>query len=264
MRYGQWILVAGIVLALASSAYGQTSCYIVDPTGREHRIPDCSRLVAREIEVQAGKAGQETVPEPQNSPTSVRAFVFQGTVIPIRQVRYMFPTLGIYVLGSGATIEAGPLGMSGLSREHRIVDLEHPRHRSTAAGLGTESHPDHPLRLEVFVEFASVDTVAGFETREPRAALISDAWIVVFDPEAIEEARDLWSRLAESEDASVRFSPYMSLLGRRVDLLDAPEGKETANLRKGARVRVLEIRDDWARVEIEGWVKTATVQEKSP
>ncbi len=262
-----------LVLALSAAwsvaaAAEDVSCYVMNRSGAEYRIPSWNRLVVRERETEPpGAAAADSTAVPRStldSPGVLRALVYRGAVIPVEDVKYMLPGLGIYVLKDGHRIEANPLSNCGYSREHRFADLEHSRHRTTAGGAETPSGTSAPLLLEAFVEYAATDTVAGYPVAESRVLSIGDARIVVFDAEFIQAARDLWMERSSSGPGEPPFLPYTARMGKRTDLLFRPRGEEAARLEKGTVVEILEEDDGWVRVKVEGWVKSENVEEKKP
>ncbi|GEM_PF-2341243 len=265
---GRRISLLTLLLMLVSTPGGGTvadvSCYIVDRDGVEHWVPSWNRLVVREREGER-RDGLDPPGMPVgtlDSPGVLSAFVYRGAVIPVEDVSFILPTLGIYVLKDGYQVEARPLFHCGFSKEHRFADLERPRHRSTAGGTDTPTSADRPLLLEAFVEFAATDTVAGYPVAEPRVIPISDARIVVFDPKSVEAAEEIWARRSSALDVESPFSPYGAHTGKRIDLYLAPGNRKAARLEEGAEVEVLEVDGDWARVRLEGWVKTESVKKK--
>ncbi|MCK4545959.1 MAG: hypothetical protein KAW17_00830 [Candidatus Eisenbacteria sp.] len=264
MGHKCWIAMLVALFFPVVSVQANPSCYIVDRDGLEHRISCWSRMVAREVEPENRDRGQLFTSGVLDSPGPLTAFVYQGAMIPLQDLQYMLPVLGVYVLRDGHVIEASPLAECGFSREHRFADLEHPRHRSTAAGLDMPSPPNVPLLLEVFIEFAATDTIAGYPVSDPGLLPISDARIVVFEPESMAAARESWLARAKPSDSDFPFSPYRTQVNKRTDLYRNPEDGKTGRMEKGTRVEVLEIRDEWMRVRVEGWVKTRTVEEKKP
>lgn len=259
VRYGCVVLA---VVLLAPHASAQESCYVVDRDGREHWVGSWNRLVVREVEPTGEGPDEGDRITPLDSPGVVSTLLYRAAVIPFEDVRYMLPSLGVYALRDGHLLEGRPLAECGFFREHRFVDLENQRYRSTAAGLDTPSRPSIPLLLKVFVEFATFDTVAGYPVAEQRALRVDDAEIVAFDPEAVEAARDLYRARTGADWPSRSFFPFPSRLSKRTDLRLNPEGERAGSLEREIPVEVLEARGEWVRVRVEGWVKESAVEEK--
>lgn len=252
-----------ILLALASAdARAVPDCYVLDRDGVEHRVACRSRLVVREVESRGGVEDAAPSTEPLDSPAVLRALLYRGAVIPLEDVRYVLPTLGVYVLKDGHQIEANPLALCGFSREYRFADLEQQRHRSTASGQETPPVGNGLLVLEVYVEFAATDTVAGYPVSESRLIPVHDAHIVTFAPGAIDGARKLWASRATLAESTDWFFPFSTRLRKGTDLRADPDGERAAKLGKGTAVEVLEVRDEWVKVRVEGWAKRDALEEK--
>ena len=232
---------------------------IIDSRNGLDTISTWRAITAEEFDVVEEEDGTGLTRHVVSPPAPVGAIVHEGLVIPLEELAYIFPSLGIYVTRGGHHMVGRPLYLAALERQHKHIDID--RQRKHLA-----DHEDSPLEtrleprflfLNVRAEYPVKRSIAGYPTEEVAQRSLQGAHAVIFDAAFLDQAREELTELTRTQSLRAPEAGETRIPHETLILYRHRGGGRAASIEPGSRLSVVESDSLWCRVSLEGWIPLA-------